>query len=480
MEGQTENRQRVREALSANINKWVIPWLQKFVEVPNTSRNFDPAWATNGLLEQACQVCLDYGTAIAVKGYSTAMHKPEGAQTPLVFGRVEATRPNARKIMVYGHLDKQPHMTEKWSEGLGPCLPVIKNGKLYGRGAADDGYNFFTILAILKTLQELDIPHDEYILFYECDEESCSIDIPFYLDKFKDTIGSPDVLFCLDSGSVSCQVLGITTALRGCITVDFSVKVLKTGIHSGLGSGLVPSTFRIARKLLDRLEDSETGKLIDGLQVSIPQDKMEQAVIGTKILGEKFWQVYPFLEGVKPVSDDCMEAYLNTVWRSQLEVIGQSGIPNSQECGNVLRDETLLRLSIRLAPTLISSEAFKIVKELLEKDPPYDAHVKVTMIDDGDGWNSNPFPEVVTQLLHKNALEVFQTPALMFGGGGSIPFIKVLQDHLPKTLLFVSGIVLPDSAIHCPDECLHLEFLEKFTHSMVGFLMDYAHVPISN
>jgi acetylornithine deacetylase/succinyl-diaminopimelate desuccinylase-like protein len=467
---------QLNNLLEKYIREKALPALMKFIEIPNLSSAFDPEWATNGLLEKACEFCIDFAKEMDIKGLKVDMYQEEG-KTPLVFGIAEPTRQGKYKnLVMYGHIDKQPHLTEGWSEGLHPTTPIIKDGLLYGRGGVDDGYNFFTIICMLKALQDLDIAYDRMVLFYETDEESNSDDIPFWMKKFEKEIGIPEIMFCLDAGTVSNKIFSLSTTLRGCVNFDLTVRVLEQGAHSGLSSGIVPSSFRIIRQLLDRIECSKSGKIYDELQVLIPDDKLAQAREVVKVLGDDIHKNFCMCKGVKPVSDDIEELYLNNLWRSQLEIIGQEGIPDKNVSGNVLRPFTTLRCSLRIPPTITGEAAFDQVKETLTKDAPYGAHIEVTRVGTGTGWNCNEIPNKVIEILDKHNQAIFGTKTLLFGCGGSIPFVKVIQDCLPETLLFVTGLMLPTSNIHAPDENIDIEYWIKFTKSLTGFLVDFANV----
>lgn len=468
------------DALKAKLDDYLrqkaLPALQKFIEIPNLSRAFDPEWDTNGLQERACQFCIDFAKDMGVKGMAVEMYKDEG-KTPIVFGVVEPTKAGKNKnIVMYGHIDKQPHLTEGWSEGLHPTKPVIRDGLLYGRGGVDDGYNFFTVVCMIKALQDLDIPYGRFVMLYETDEESKSRDIPYYLKKFEKEIGTPDVIFCLDAGSISNKIFSLSTTLRGNINFDLTVRVLEQGVHSGLGSGIIPSSFRIIRNLLDRIECSKSGEIYELLQVQVPDDKLAQAKEVVKIMGDDIHKCFCMCKGVQPVCEDLDELYLNNLWRAQLEIIGQEGIPDKNACGNVLRPYTTLRCSLRLPPTITGEDAFEQVKETLTKDPPYGAIVEVTKIGIGSGWNCNEVPNKVVEILDKHNQEIFGTKTLLFGCGGTIPFVKIIQDCLPDTLLCVTGLMLPESNIHVPDENMDIEYWIKFTKSLTCFLVDYANI----
>jgi acetylornithine deacetylase/succinyl-diaminopimelate desuccinylase-like protein len=247
--------------------------------------------------------------------------------------------------------------------------------------------------------------------------------------------------------------------------------VLQKGAHSGVAGGIVPSSFRIARQLLARLEDQFTGQIIDELQVKIPEDKMEQASFAAQLVGKGEFE---FIGDAQPVSEDPFELYLNNIWRPQLEVIGQEGIPSLSSSGNVLRHQTVLRLSLRLPPGAHWEESFAIVKGKLESSPPYQAEVRVELVTGADGWSSNEVPPKVMKILDSHNEEIFGSKTLMYGTGGSIPFVNMIQDRLPQALVLITGCDLPSSNIHAPDENIDPRFLGRFAQSLACFLADYT------
>lgn len=470
----------LKHQVELNVRDWALPWTKKFVEVPNTSKCFDPDWETNGLLERACSLCVEYAEAIQIQGLELQVHKDPGF-APLLLGKIASSKQTGFiSIITYGHLDKQPYHPEEWAEGLHPTKPVEIDGHLYGRGAVDDGYNFFTVLAIVKAFQQLGIPHDQFILFYECCEESDIADIAHYVNKFKEQIGVPDVMLCLDDGSASNQVFSLTTSLRGVLNFRLKVAVLDKSMHSGVASGIVPSSFRIARDLLERIECSKTGQMIDALQVAIPEQKLKEAAMNVAFSGEDIYKSRCMCKGVKPVSLNLEELYINNVWKSQMEVIGQNGIPTLEQAGNVLRDHTELLISVRTPPTLVIAEAFKTIKSILTSQVPYDAKVEVEMENDGEGWFSGELSAALIDVIDKHSVGVFGKPALVLGNGGTIPFVELLQRKMPKTLLLVTGADLPDSGIHGPNERLDIEYLVKFAKTLACILVDLCSVASKN
>ncbi len=166
--------------------------------------------------------------------------------------------PGSDTVLLYGHMDKQPEFTG-WAEGLSPWEPVMRDGKLYGRGGADDGYAVFSSLTAIRLLQEQKIPHARCVVLIEACEESGSYDLPYYVEKLADRIGTPSLVVCLDAECGNYDQLWCTTSLRGNLVGDLVVEGLTEGVHSGAGTGIAPSVFRIARTLLARVESDVTG-----------------------------------------------------------------------------------------------------------------------------------------------------------------------------------------------------------------------------
>ena len=180
-------------------------------------------------------------------------------RTPLIYIDIPGDIENT--VLLYGHLDKQPEMSG-WAKGFGPWKPVLKNNKLYGRGGADDGYAIFTSLLAIKILEAQNIPRARCVVIIEACEESGSYDLPFYIDHLKDKLGKPELVICLDSGCGNYDQLWSTTSLRGLVGGELKIEVLDEGIHSGDASGIVPSSFRLLRQILDRIEDPVSGQIL--------------------------------------------------------------------------------------------------------------------------------------------------------------------------------------------------------------------------
>jgi acetylornithine deacetylase/succinyl-diaminopimelate desuccinylase-like protein len=433
----------------------VIPELTKYIRIPNKSPSFDPDWAAHGYMDAAVAQFAAWaeGKIAGIDGATLEVVRLEG-RTPVIFIEVPGTGDDT--VLLYGHLDKQPEMAG-WAEGHGPWEPVLKDGKLYGRGGADDGYAMFGALSAILALQAQGLAHARCTVLIEACEESGSYDLPAYVDHLADRLGSPSLVICLDSGCANYEQLWLTTSLRGLTGGALKVTVLEEGVHSGSASGVVPSSFRILRELLSRLEDPVTGHIKPKeLYADIPQQRIEQAKAAAGVLGKAVYEKFPFVDGMHPVTEDLTELVLNRTWRPQLAVTGGDGLPPLESAGNVLRPKTSLKLSLRVPPTLDGAKAGEFVKQLLEKDPPYGAKVTFKLEKDGSGWNAPQLSPWLEQAVAEASQHYFGAPAAYMGEGGSIPFMGMLGAKFPQAQFLITGVLGPHSNAHGPNEFLHI------------------------
>ncbi|HEX6320808.1 MAG TPA: M20/M25/M40 family metallo-hydrolase, partial [Burkholderiales bacterium] len=377
-------------------------------------------------------------------------------------------------ILVYGHLDKQPEMTG-WREGLGPWTPKLEDGKLYGRGGADDGYAVFCALAAVRALQQEKRPHARIAMLIECCEESGSYDLPAYLEALAPRIGAPDLVIGLDSGCGNYEQLWGTASLRGLVNGVLTVEVLTEGVHSGDASGVVPSSFRVARLLLERIDDAETGIVKhSAFHAQVPPERAEQAKRAAEVLGEEIWRKFPFAGGTRPVSIDLADLVLNRTWRPMLAVTGADGLPPPAAAGNVLRPKTSLVLSLRLPPTVKAESAARQLQAILETDPPYGAKVKFEYGQAATGWHAPQTAAWLEAALETSSVKHFGKGVMWMGEGGTIPFMAMLGAKFPQAQFFITGVLGPHSNAHGPNEFLHLGYAKRLTSCVADVIAAHA------
>ena len=448
-------------------DKWdseIVPQLVDYIRIPNKSPMFDANWVQNGYMEQAVTLMENWAKAQQLPGLKVEVVRLEG-RTPLIFLEIPATGAETGDdtILLYGHLDKQPEMTG-WDDDLGPWTPVLRGDKLYGRGGADDGYAIFGSLAAVLALQAQGLPHARCVVLIEACEESGSYDLPAYVDHLADRIGKPSLVVCLDSGCANYDQLWCTTSLRGLTGGNFTVKVLNEGVHSGDASGVIPSSFRLLRQILSRIEDQDTGRiLIDGMNVEIPAERLEQAKRAAEVVDTEIFEKFPMVDGLRPMNEDLTELVLNRTWRPALSVTGVGGMPPLESAGNVLRPQTSVKLSLRLPPTLNPKLASDLLKQELTRNPPYGATVEFEVEKSSTGWNAPALAPWLEHAIDHASQEFFGAPAMYMGEGGSIPFMGMLGEKFPGAQFMITGVLGPHSNAHGPNEFLHIPMGKKVT-----------------
>ena len=473
-------------------HKWdeeVIPRLVEYVKVPAKSPAFDASWNAHGYLQTVVKDAYAWGAAQKIKGLKIEIVSIEG-RTPCILFDVPATGTygNAKTVLFYGHLDKQPEMVG-WREGFGPWTPVIENGKLYGRGSADDGYAIYCALTVIAAIDAQGAPRPRCVGIIESCEESGSPDLPAYLDLLAPRFGDVALVAGLDSGCGNYEQLWMTTSLRGLVGGTLTVEILSEGVHSGHASGIVPSSFRIARQLLNRIDDAATGRVLDPVfNVEIPQERIEQAQVAGAVLGDKVWTEFPWVacshgpgiesealpgavqlsgrDGLptsQPISTDPVDAILNRTWRPALSITGAGGLPSIDSAGNVLRPKTTLKLSLRIPPTLDGERATQRMKKLLEASPPYNARVTFDADWGATGWNAPSTAPWLKQAADEASRAVFGRESAWTGSGGTIPFMNMLGEKFPRAQFLITGVLGPKSNAHGPNEFLHISYVKQLS-----------------
>lgn len=466
-------------AIQSYINRtWdesIVRELSEYILIPNKSPAFDPNWKAHGHMERAIARYEAWARRQPIAGMKVEVVRlPE--RTPLLLIEIPAS-PGAPGgddcVLLYGHLDKQPEMAG-WRAGLDPWKPVLEGDRLYGRGAADDGYAMFSCLTAITALENAGVPHARCVVTIEACEESGSYDLPPYVAHLADRIGTPSLVIALDSGCHNYEQLWSTTSLRGLVGGTLTVEVLTEGIHSGAAGGVVPDSFRIARLLLDRIENPETGRVTAAeFNAEIPSARIKQARAAAAILGDGA-RAFPFAGSTQPLAHDSTEAILNFTWRPALAIIGADGLPPASNAGNVLRPSTSLKLSLRLPPTCSAQAAGRKLKELMEDNPPHGARVTFEPNWGADGWNAPALAPWLETSVDRASREWYGKPAAHMGEGGTIPFMGMLGERYPRAQFLITGVLGPHSNAHGPNEFLHLPTARRLTGAVASVIADHV------
>jgi acetylornithine deacetylase/succinyl-diaminopimelate desuccinylase-like protein len=475
LDAQQQNSSIDQSALTGFVDrKWddeIVPALTDYITIPAKSPAFDPDWEKHGYLERVVADAANWAQAQRVQGLKLEIVRLPG-RTPVIFFETPATRSRSSDtVVLYGHLDKQPEF-DGWRKDLGPWTPKYEEGKLYGRGGADDGYAIYASLCALAALDTQGVERPRCVGLIETCEESGSYDLLPYVDALRERLGNVALVVCLDSGAGNYDQLWLTTSLRGLVGGSLEVQVLDEGVHSGSYGGIVPSSFRVMRQLFERLEDAATGNLLPaGFHCEIPASRLAETRATAGILGDEVWKASPWACGqdgrpVLPVTTDPYEALLNATWRPSLSVTGAQGLPPLASAGNVLRPTTAFKLSLRLPALVDAARAVADLKALLELDPPYNAKVTFKPDTSADGWNAPDLAPWLGKAVNDASHAYFGADCAFIGQGGTIPLMNVLQQGFPKSQFVVCGVLGPKSNAHGPNEFLHVPFAKKLTAAM--------------
>ena len=465
------------QALAQVSHAWdsdIVQRLKDYVEIPAKSPSFDANWAEAGLLEAVVRNTAQWIETQRVAGLTLEVVRLPG-RTPVLFFEVASTRsgaqPSDATVLMYGHLDKQPEFSG-WRADLGPWTPKYEDGRLYGRGSADDGYAAYAAVAAIQVLKTQNVAHPRIVGLIETCEESGSYDLMPYIDVLRTRLGDVGVVVCLDSGAGKYDQLWLTNSLRGMASGVLRVEVLTEGVHSGDASGLVPSSFRIMRQVLDRLEDSASGRLLPAsFHCEVPPERLAQARATAAILGEELYKRFPWAhydcggasQFTLPTTTDPLQALLNRTWIPTLSVTGADGLPDLKNAGNVLRPYTAFKLSLRLPPLVDAAQAVQQLKTLLEDNAPYQAKVTFEVGGGATGWNAPDTAPWLEQALNAASQAYFGAPCGYIGQGGTIPLMNMLSLGFPRAQMMVCGVLGPKSNAHGPNEFLHVPYAKKLT-----------------
>jgi acetylornithine deacetylase/succinyl-diaminopimelate desuccinylase-like protein len=461
-------------ALAHTTEQWdrdIVKQLTDYIAIPAKSPTFDKEWAQHGYIETVVRNAASWIEAQKVAGLTLEIVRLPG-RTPVLFFEVAATRAaSAQTVLMYGHLDKQPEFTG-WRSDLGPWQPKYEDGKLYGRGGADDGYAVYASIAAVQALKAQNVPHPRIVGIIETSEESGSPDLLPYVDALRPRLGEVALVICLDSGAGNYDQLWLTTSLRGMASGTLKVEILTEGVHSGDASGLVPSSFRIMRQVLDRLEDSKSGRLLpQSFHCEIPAERLAQAKATAAILGDEVYKRFPWAHYdcggstafALPTTTDPVQALVNRTWTPTLSVTGAEGFPSLQDAGNVLRPYTAFKLSLRLPPLVDAAQAVGELKALLEDNAPYQAKVTFEGGSAATGWNAPDTASWFERALDEASQAHFGAGCGYIGQGGTIPLMNMLSTGFPKSQMMVCGVLGPRSNAHGPNEFLHVPYAKKLT-----------------
>jgi acetylornithine deacetylase/succinyl-diaminopimelate desuccinylase-like protein len=447
-----------RALIDAAWEERVLPALAEYTRIKCLSPAFDPDWADNGAILEAAELLGDW-TRQQDGSLQTEIVQLPGRTPVLVVENGGVGDP----ILIYGHMDKQPPLGD-WRPGLSPFEPVRQGDLLYGRGTADDGYALF---AAVTSLLAADGGRGRVVILIEASEESGSPDLSAYVEHLRDRIGTPSLVICLDSGCLSYDRLWLTSSLRGNLVASVRVDVLTEGVHSGVGGGVVPSSFRILRRILSRIEDEATGRILlpELLGNGVPDELRASLSAAAQEFADS---ALPTVDGLRLFGETPADRLVARAWSAALEVTGMDGVPAVRDGGNVLRPFTTAKISVRLPPDVDAQEAADALISAITTDEG--AHITIDLEGVADGWLAPPLDARNAAALDRISQASFGQPVGFHGEGGTIPFLADLKRSFPRTQFVATGVLGPHSNAHGPNEFLHIPMAKAVTHAVAELL----------
>jgi acetylornithine deacetylase/succinyl-diaminopimelate desuccinylase-like protein len=431
--------------------KRVLPTLADYTRIKCLSPAFDPDWVERGAIAEAAELLRSW-TQEQGGGLTTEIVQLPGRTPVLLVENGGSGDP----ILIYGHMDKQPPLGD-WRPGLSAFEPVRDGDRLYGRGTADDGYALF---AAVTGVLAAEGGRGRVVILIEASEESGSPDLSAYVEHLRARLGTPSLVICLDSGCLSYDRIWLTSSLRGNLVASVRVDVLTEGVHSGMAGGVVPSSFRILRRIMSRIEDEGTGAILlpELLGAGVPGD-LETSLRATAALGDS---ALPTVDGLRLTGTDAGDRLIARAWSAALEVTGMDGVPAVQDGGNVLRPYTTAKFSLRLPPDVDAQVAADALLSAITTDEG--AHLTIDLEGVANGWVAPPLSPRNMAALARVSESTFGQPVGFHGEGGTIPFLADLQRSFPATQFVTTGVLGPHSNAHGPNEFLHIPMAKAVTH----------------
>lgn len=462
-----------KEYIDGQFESTVYQNLHEFSKIPNSTPSIDPEWNTNGYQEDAAIFLLKWVQNQNLKNLNVQIYQKE-ERTPLILVEIEGEIKN-KTIFFYGHLDKQLHLSE-WPEIFTKSVrPIFKGDFLLGRGVADNGHSIFSSILAVKAIQEQGLEHCRILITIEGSEESGSQDLLYYINKLKNKIGKVDLIVFMDSGCLSYDRLWITTSLRGLLLFDVTIQTMDKETFTGKSSGLVSDPFMILRNLMNRIEDSKNGEMIEDFKVQIPEERLEDIRKIENFVKYSDTDIFSYVkmkEGVKTLHSSTCDSILNNTWKPSITLVGLSGLYPHE--GNIIRKELTARLSIRIPPTLEPEDASASFVKQFAENVPFNSNVKIDRIYAGHGWNKKEFSAKLKQILLETSEKIWDQPYLQYGEGISNSFIHTFTNIYSEAECIMIGVIGPDSFVRSIDEGLHLPYVKKLTNLCSHLVYKYS------
>lgn len=422
----------------------------------------------HGDVERLCHRVAD---DLQTLGFTATVRLVDGA-LPLVAAHY-VVDPALPTVLIYGHLDLQPVRGEAWSTP--PHEAVVRDGRLYARGAADDMGGWVSHLAALEAWlavgQRLPL---NVKLVIEGEEEIGSPNLERYMDAFPQDFEA-DVMVLTDCENPSEDIPGLTVSLRGLLELDITCEALSADVHSGLWGNMVPDSGNALVLILARLLDEDTRLNVARTQVPAEEARALWQVPLSDVVVQEGGRLLPSVAPL-PLHGQAPAQWL---WRQPAMTVLSTTFPKPGNEKNAIRKSASARLSLRIAPGQTAEQLLLAVQERVQGYAPGGVQVRVTQRPgSGQSWLYTPKGPAF-EAADRAYTRAWGRPLLPVGIGGSIPFVALFGRRYSALPLILNGVLDPKSGAHGPDESLHLGIFERAILANVHLLDELSRVDLS-
>jgi cysteinylglycine-S-conjugate dipeptidase len=431
--------------------------LAQLVAIPGVSSTSFPAAEVRRSARAVAETLVEYGLD-GVRLLETAGH-------PAVFGELRVSEA-APTVLVYGHHDVQPPgRAERWISP--PFHAVIRDGRMFGRGTADDKGGFLAYLTAANACALSGSLRCNLKFIIEGEEEIGSPNLAALLDEHRALFATDSIVLC-DTPNFALGIPALTYRLRGNCIVDVEVRCLERPLHSGQGGGLVPDATMILCTILSRLRREDGTIAVAGLDELVHRDESQIAAVNALAFdAERVRRDFGVLDGVRLLADSW-----EPVWtRPSLTITAIEAIPVAQ-AANQIADAARARLSLRTVRAIDTVAAGELLVKAATSDPPHGAQVTATIVGGPSWWEADPAHRIF-EAGRRALSRGFGRDAVMIGSGGSIGFVKPFAE-LSAVPPLLTGVQDPQSSAHSENESLHLGHWEKAMRSAVYLFHELA------
>ena len=413
--------------------------LERLVRIPSIAfADYDPAPVRDAAMATA--------EILEAAGYAGVrlIELPDGVDHPAVFGEVRGPA-GAPTVLLYAHHDVQPEgPVEEWASP--PFEPEVRNGRLYGRGAADDKCGIVLHAAAMRAFRGA--PPVNVKVIVEGEEEAGTEHLPFLIDGHRDLLAA-DVVCIADGGNWRTGIPALETSIRGVVDCTVTVRVLDLAVHSGVFGGAIPDALSALARILASLHDDEGNVAIDGL-ARFPWN-------GVQMSEDELREEAPIRPGVRLIGHGPVSERL---WSSPAVSVLGIDAPRVREASNQLVPVARAKVSLRIAPGDDPARALELLAGHLESNAPWGVEVDVARGEGGHGLRVRADGPAFAAMLR--AMETaYSRPAVEIGSGGSVPLVPILAGAFPEAEILMYGAADEKSQYHSVDESVDLGDLER-------------------